>query len=171
MRVDDAAQPPFESLRGRRQAALFSPLVPCHTKTVPPTRAAHACARRTTHAARTRAPRQVSHVSRLPSTGEFDPSPHARRMCNLCGMTRTCAICRSVSSFHSTPFASPHKAPGVTRSLLAVGGQRTRELPRATLSGACTPPARVLAACRPPIFAGPGQSARARARALSRGFL
>ena len=44
MRIDDAAQPPFESLRGRREAALFSPLVP--PTTVPCTRAARACARR-----------------------------------------------------------------------------------------------------------------------------
>jgi len=138
MRIDDAAQPPFESLRGRREAALFSPLVPpttvpC-TRRVQPARGANSRGRAP--------PRQVSHVSRLPSTGEFDPSPHARRMCNLCGMTRTCAICRSVSSLHSTPFASPHKAPGATRSLLAVGGQRSGELPRATLSGACPPSAR-----------------------------
>jgi hypothetical protein len=129
-RADAAAQPPFESLRERRETALLSP-------SVRPTPGSLRAYRRANSRGHTG---QVSHVWRLPSADEFDPSPHARRMCNLCGMTRTCSICRSVSSVNSTPLASPQKF-GVSRSPLS-SGLRDRELPRATLSGTYSPSAR-----------------------------
>jgi len=86
-RMDSAALPPYNSLLHRRLVA-----------------------RRDEY----ESVREAVGSGRFGASDEFDPSPHARRMCNLCGMTKTCTDCRAVVSLFSSPrkgspLCTPHQ--------------------------------------------------------------